>query len=114
MYGDFPGPHCVVEGGVERIAEVVANPEVLLDQILPWLVELNRPIKKRGIDRCPSWPHLKYQLEIVDFARLHAHTAGPLYPGPVAYLHNFCGYQDGPSHQDSCLIKRAGGLKALF
>lgn len=28
VYGDFPGPHCVVEGGVERIAEVVASPQV--------------------------------------------------------------------------------------
>ncbi|CAM9670660.1 unnamed protein product, partial [Ectocarpus sp. 6 AP-2014] len=28
LYGDFPGPHCVVEGGVERIAEVVASPQV--------------------------------------------------------------------------------------
>lgn len=28
VYGDFPGPHCVVEGGVERIAEAVASPQV--------------------------------------------------------------------------------------
>eukprot|EP00903_Cladosiphon_okamuranus_P006763 g6596.t1 len=28
VYGDFPGPHCVVEGGVERIAEAVATPQV--------------------------------------------------------------------------------------
>lgn len=28
VYGDYPGPHCVVEGGVERIAEAVATPEV--------------------------------------------------------------------------------------
>ncbi|CAN0466939.1 unnamed protein product, partial [Laminaria digitata] len=28
IYGDFPGPHCMVEGGVERLVHAVANQQV--------------------------------------------------------------------------------------
>ena len=42
VYGDFPGPHCVVEGGVERIAEAIASPQVCIPQMSTWLAHLGR------------------------------------------------------------------------
>ncbi|CAM9690420.1 unnamed protein product, partial [Scytosiphon promiscuus] len=43
VYGDYPGPHCVVEGGVGRIAEAVATPEVRE------CLRLNAPVSRVAI-----------------------------------------------------------------